>query len=197
LNSAAIRFTHALPMLAVLALGACAIQDRTSVDASWSAPDRPAKYFKKVLIITVARDEFVQQELQDMLAKRLQSEGMNAVASHRYFTRYVPEEKERFRESIEATDADAVFVLRATFADTESRTSADYPIYTYPTNIRTAPDYTLTELGSEATLFERKGQKRVWSARLLTENAGTGDRERALNQYIEVLVAAMKKDKVF
>lgn len=197
MNSAAIRFTHALPMLAVLALGACAIQDRTSVDASWSAPDRPAKYFKKVLIITVARDEFVQQELQDMLAKRLQSEGMNAVASHRYFTRYVPEEKERFRESIEATDADAVFVLRATFADTESRTSADYPIYTYPTNIRTAPDYTLTELGSEATLFERKGQKRVWSARLLTENAGTGDRERALNQYIEVLVAAMKKDKVF
>jgi hypothetical protein len=197
LNSAAIRFAYVLSTLAVLALGACAIKDRTSVDASWSAPDRPAKHFKKVLIITVARDEFVQTELQDMLAKRLQSEGMNAVASHRYFTRYVPEEKERFRESIEATDADAVFVLRATFADTESRTSADYPIYTYPTNIRTAPDYTLTELGSEATLFERKGQKRVWSARLLTENAGTGDREKAINQYIDVLVAAMKKDKVF
>ena len=191
------RFAWVLSLLAALALGACAIQDRTSLDASWSAPDRPAKHFKKVLIITVARDEFVQTELQDMLAKRLQAEGMNAVASHRYFTRYVPEEKERFREAIEATDADAVFVLRATFVDTESRTSADYPIYTYPTNIRTAPDYTLTELGSEATLFERKGQKRVWRARLLTETAGTGDREKAINQYIDVLVAAMKKDKVF
>lgn len=197
MNSTAIRFAYACSILAVLALGACAIQDRTSLDASWSAPDRPAKHFKKVLIITVARDEFVQTELQDMLAKRLQAEGMNAVASHRYFTRYVPEEKERFREAIESSDADAVFVLRATFADTESRTSADYPIYTYPTNVRTAPDYTLTELGSEATLFERKGQKRVWSARLLTENAGTGDRERAINQYIDVLVAAMQKDKVF
>lgn len=197
MNTIAFRFAYALFLFTALTLGACAIQDRTSLDASWSAPDRPAKHFKKVLVITVARDEFVQQELQDMLAKRLQSEGMNAVASHRYFTRYVPEEKERFREAIESSDADAVFVLRATFADTESRTSPDYPIYTYPTNVRTAPDYTLTELGSEATLFERKGQKRVWSARLLTENAGTGDRERAINQYIDALVAAMKKDKVF
>lgn len=197
MKTATTRFAWALSLLAALALGACAIKDRTSLDASWSAPDRPAKHFKKVLIITVARDEFVQAELQDMLAKRLQSEGMNAVASHRYFTRYVPEEKERFREAIEATDADAVFVLRATFVDTESRTAADYPIYTYPTNIRTASDYTLTELGSEATLFERKGQKRVWSGRLLTENAGTGDREKAINQYLDVLVAAMKKDKVF
>lgn len=197
MNTIASRFGYALFLITALTLGACAIQDRTSLDASWSAPDRPAKHFKKVLVITVARDEFVQQELQDMLAKRLQSEGMNAVASHRYFTRYVPEEKERFREAIESSDADAVFVLRATFADTESRTSPDYPIYTYPTNVRTSPDYTLTELGSEATLFERKGQKRVWSARLLTENAGTGDRARAINQYIDVLVAAMKKDKVF
>ncbi|MBX9964474.1 MAG: hypothetical protein K2Y35_15555 [Burkholderiales bacterium] len=197
MNTIASRFGYALFLITALTLGACAIQDRTSLDASWSAPDRPAKHFKKVLVITVARDEFVQQELQDMLAKRLQSEGMNAVASHRYFTRYVPEEKERFREAIESSDADAVFVLRATFADTESRTSPDYPIYTYPTNVRTAPDYTLTELGSEATLFARKGQKRVWSARLHTENAGTGDRARAINQYIDVLVAAMKKDKVF
>lgn len=182
--------------LACLA-SACAIRDKTSLDASWAAPERNGAAFRKVLIITVSGNEFVQQDFQDQMAKRLQEKGMNAVASHRYFTRYVPEERERFKASIEATDADGVLVVRTTGVETTSRDAPDYSLYIYPSLVRTAPDYTLTTINAEAALFERKSEKLVWSARTTTQNAGTGDRDAAIAQFAGVLVDAMAKDKLF
>ncbi|MEO8039482.1 MAG: hypothetical protein ABI794_11965 [Betaproteobacteria bacterium] len=88
MNPLALATKRVVPMAALLLVAGCAITDRSALDASWSAPDRPQTGFRKVLILTVARDEFVQAEFQDRLAARLVEHGMNAIASHRYFTRY-------------------------------------------------------------------------------------------------------------
>lgn len=191
------RIARSVVVLAVVLLAAaCAIQDSTKLDASWVSPERPKSPFRKVLIITVSGNEFVQEEYQDMLAKRLQERGMNAVASHKYFTRYVDEERRRFRDTIEASDADVVLLTRVTDTETETRDAPSYTLYMYPTQVRTSPDYTLTTLTTETSLFDRKTEKLIWTARARTKNAGTGDRDAAISQYVGVLIDAMKKDKL-
>jgi O-glycosyl hydrolase len=187
----------ALAGLCLLLVAACTIRDKTTLDTSWTSPERPATPFGKVLVITVSRDEFVQAQFQDLMASRLQEKGMNAVASHRYFTRYVDEERERFRQAIEASDADGVLVARVTVSKTQARDEPDFGIIVYPTAVRTRADYTLTTRASEASLFDRATEKLVWSARVKTENVGTGDRDRAIAQYVEVLIDAMAKDGLF
>src|SRR5262245_31607311 len=98
-------------LLAVLAAG-CITNPETSLEVSWVSPERPQ--FKKLLIITVASDEFVQAAFQDQMAAQLQQRGVNAVASRRYFTNYSAAERERFKRSIEESDADSVLLARVT-----------------------------------------------------------------------------------
>src|SRR5262252_9731561 len=96
-------------LLAVLAAG-CITNPETSLEISWVSPERPQ--FKKLLIITIASDEFVQIAFQDQMAARLQERGVNAVASRRYFTRNTAEERARFKQSIDESDADSVLLAR-------------------------------------------------------------------------------------
>ena len=184
-----------LPAL-ILLLAACAIRDKTTLDTSWVSPERPRTPFKKVLIITVSRNEFAQADFQDLMAQKLQARGMNAVASHRYFTNYADAERKRFKETIEASDADAVLVTRVTNTETDTRDVADYSLYMYPSMVQTETDHTLTTLTSEAAIFDRKTEKLLWTARAKTKNAGTGDRDAALSEYVGVLIDAMAKDKL-
>jgi hypothetical protein len=190
------RFARTISLLAaILLLAGCAIRDKTTLDASWVTPQRPAS-LGKVVIITVSQNEFVQTQIQDMLASRLQARGVNAVASHRYFTNYADEERKRFKDTIEASDADTVLVARLTGVDTDTRDQTSYTLYMYPTQVRTAPDYTLTTLLTQVALFDRKTEKLIWSARTKTANAGTGDRDAAVTQYVGVVMDAMAKDKI-
>jgi hypothetical protein len=183
-------------LVAVLLVAACAIRDKTTLDASWVSPQRPPAGLGKVLIITVSGNEFVQAEVQDQLAAKLQARGVNAVASHRYFTNYAEAERQRFRATIEASDADTVLVARVTTTDTETRDQQNFTLYMYPTQIRTAPDYTLSSFVTQVSLFDRKTEKLIWSGRTRTVNAGTGDRNVAVAQYVSVVINAMVNDKV-
>ena len=191
------RFARPASMLvAVLLVAACAIRDKTTLDASWVSPQRPAAGLGKVMIITVSGNEFVQAEVQDQLAAKLQARGVNAVASHRYFTNYAEAERQRFRSTVESSDADTVLVARVTTTDTETRDQQNFTLYMYPTQISTSPDYTLTTFVTQVSLFDRKTEKLIWSARTRTANAGTGDRDAAVAQYVGVVINAMVKDKV-
>lgn len=183
-------------LAALLSAPGCAIRDRSSIDASWASAERPAAPFRKVLILTVALDEFVQADFQKQMAARLQAKGMNAVASGRYFTRYVEAEKERFRQVIAESDADAVLVTRVTTTESTSRDGPDFSLYVYPTAVKAQQDYTLKTLTTEASLFDRRTEKLLWSARARTKNAGTGDRDAAIADYVNLLVKAMERDKV-
>jgi hypothetical protein len=200
-------------VLAVAFAAGCITNPVTSLEVSWVAPQLPP--LGKLLIITVASDEFVQIAFQDQMAAELKDRGVNAVASRRYFTRYTAAEKERFRQSIEESDADTVLLARVTLTDASTQHSADsvigangtpyadatgiygaYGRYYYP-GANVGGDNPMKTVTAEASIFTRKSEKLVWSARTRTTNAqNVKSGAAAAKQYIPVILEAMKKDKV-
>jgi hypothetical protein len=196
-------------------LAGCASSPKTTLDVTWAAPQLPpAKSFKKLLIITVAPNEFVQEAFQNQMAAELQKQGVNAVASRRYFTRYTDAERERFKRSIEESDADHVLLARVTTTTTkvyEDRgtilgpggvpygdaigVQGAYARAFYPGAIVPGADGSVKTVASEASIFAAKGEKLIWSARVRTTNAQSAGAEDA-PQYVGVILQAMKKDKL-
>src|SRR5436190_492575 len=105
-------------------LTGCASKPETALEVTWAAPQLPpAKSFKKLLIITVAPSEFVQEAFQNQMGAELKKQGVNAVASGRYFTRDTDAERARFMKSI--TDSEADHILLARVTNTEQKAYED------------------------------------------------------------------------
>jgi hypothetical protein len=211
----AVRSALYAALFGAAALGAgCVTNPVTSLEVSWVAPQLPQAPFKKLLIITVASDEFVQIAFQDQMAAQLQQRGVNAVASRRYFTRYTAAERARFKQSIDDSDADAVLLARVTLTDASTQHPADSVVgaggvpYGGATGIYGAygryygpsvggGDYAVKTVTAEASIFAEKGEKLIWSARTRTTNAqNVKSGAAAATQYIAVILDVMKKDKV-
>ena len=110
-----VRSALSAALLGVTALSTgCASRPETTLEVTWAAPQLPpAKSFSKLLIITVAPSEFVQEAFQNQMAAELKKRGVNAVASRRYFTRYTDAERDRFMKSIADSDASIEVVAAA------------------------------------------------------------------------------------
>jgi len=199
--------------LSALLIAGCSSLARTSLDASWIEPAVKGKKFQKVLILTVAHDEFAQQYFQNDLAAAMRARGMNAVASQRYFTHKSPSEQARFMRAVDSSDADAVLLGRVIGVDQKTGTvpgmltgPGGTPVgemvgignavaATFAPTMYVRPsDYTLTTVIVETVLFELKGRRAVWSARTNTANADQGDLKPAIAQFVSVLVGAMERD---
>jgi hypothetical protein len=190
---------------AALLLG-CVTKPVTTLEMSWVSPQLPQEPFKRLLIISVASDEFVQIAFQDQMAAALKARGMNAVASKRYFSHYSEAEKARFKQSIDDSGADFVLIARVTGTDTKSRddrfmTMGDATgIYTaydrYVSVARSANDFSEKTVTSEVSIFSVQGEKLVWSARIRTANPNVTTGEDFAPQYVAVILEAMKKDKL-
>jgi len=202
-------------LLAAAIVAGCITAPVTSLEVSWVTPQLPQAPFKKLLIITVASDEFVQIAFQDQMAAQLKERGVNAVASRRYFTRYTAAERERFKQSIDESDADFVLLARVTNTSEGVTHSADavigtngvpyagatgiygvYAGYYSPVYVQRG-DYTVKTVTAEASIFAEKGEKLIWSARTRTTNAqAVKSGADAATQFIAVILEAMKKDKL-
>jgi len=202
-------------LLGIVLVTGCITNPVTSLELSWVAPQLPQPLFKKLLIITVASDEFVQIAFQDQMAAELRERGVNAVASRRYFTRYTTAEQARFKQSIDESDADSVLLARVTMTDASTQHGADsvvgpngvpyadatgiygaYGRYYYP-GANVGGDYAIKTVTAEASIFTGKGEKLIWLARTRTTNAqNVKSGAAAAKQYIAVILEAMKKDKV-
>ncbi len=213
--------TRSLARALVLALGlaflaGCATTATTRLDATWRDPAVTAKQFRKVLIVTVSSDEFVQADVQKRLAAELKGRGVNAVASGAYFTRYTAKERERFMRVIDGSDADAVLLARVLSTDEQSRSTGGMLVgmggqpvtqVTGIWNVAAATfdpahyvppsDYTKVTVHAEATIFERKQEKVVWTARTRIDNAQDGDIRKTVAQYVQVLIDAGVKEGMF
>src|SRR5262245_14859225 len=99
-------------VFAAFAIAGCAGSARTSLETSWVNPKFQGAKFKKVLIVSVAADEFAQQYFQDDMAAALRKRGMMAVASERFFTHLSPAEERRFKQAVAQSGADAVLLAR-------------------------------------------------------------------------------------
>jgi len=196
-------------------IAGCATTPETKLEVSWVTPQLlPAP--NKLLIITVASDEFVQAAFQDQMAAALQERGVNAVASRRYFTNYSEAERERFKRSIEESDADYVLLARVTKSDSNARDSRGlilgpggvpyggatgvygaYALVPGTSSFQVGDAQVLT-VTAEASIFAEKGGKLIWSARTRTTNAqAVKSGADAARQYVPVILDAMKKDKLF
>lgn len=194
-------------LAAAALLPGCATEPATTLEMTWVSPQLPPQPFKRLLLISVARDEFVQIAFQDQMAAALQARGVNAVASKSYFTSGTDAEKARFRQTIENSGADYVLIAHVTGRDIKSRgdqymTIGDATgIYTaydrYVSVARSSNDYTLETVFAEVSIFSREGEKLVWSARTRTTNPRSTTGEGFAPQYVAVILEAMKKDKVF
>ena len=211
-----VRSTLSAAMLGAAALAAgCATTPETKVEVTWVSPQLSQTPLKKLLIITVANSEFVQAAFQDQMAAQLKARGINAVASHRYFSRYTDAEKARFMRSIDESDADSVMLARVT--NTAEASSQDrgtiigpagvpfagatgiqgaFGLYVYPASYGGRPDGSMRTVTAETSIFALKGEKLVWSARTRSTNVNATTGEHFAPQYIEVILEAMKKDKV-
>ncbi len=172
--------------------------------------------FKKVLILSIASDEFAQQYFQEDIAAALSKRGVNAVASQRYFTHPSPSEDARFKRVIEESDADAVLLARVVGVDEKTTVTGGYltapmgapvaQVYGLgnvvastwaPTRYVRPQDYTQSTVLVETVLYETKGKQAVWSAQTSTKNAQSGDLKPAIAQFVGVLVGAMDRDGLF
>lgn len=197
-------------------LPGCASRPETTLDVTWAAPLLPpAKSFRKLLIITVAYSEFVQEAFQEQMAAELKKHGVNAVASRRYFTRYTDAERDRFARSIQESDADHILLARVTTTSTkeyEDRVTligpggvphgdvigiqGAYARAFYPGAVVSAPGGSAKSVTSEASIFAGKGEKLIWSARVRTSNVQSTTGADYAPQYVDVILEAMKKDKL-
>jgi len=207
-------FSAALLGAAALVAG-CSTAPVTTLEVSWVAPQLPPGPIKKLLIITVASEEFVQIAFQDQMAAQLKARGVNAVASRRYFTRYTTGERERFRKSIDESGADYVLLARVTntnvnvqedrgrlvgpngvpYAEATAITGA-YARAFHPTSYVQGGDHAMKTVTAEASVFALDGEKLIWSARTRTTNAHRLGGEEAATQYVPVILDALKKDKL-
>jgi hypothetical protein len=202
--------------LAALTVAGCSSFANTSLDKSWVDPKLAGTKFKKVLILSIASDEFAQQYFQDDMAAALRKRGVNAVASERYFTHPSPAEDARFRRAIEQSDADAILLARVVGVDEKTTVTGGYltgpggvpvaQVYGLgnvvastwaPTRYVRPQDYTQSTVLVETVLYETKGKRAVWSAQTSTKNAQSGDLKPAIAQFVGVLVGAMDRDGLF
>jgi len=201
---------------AAVLMAGCASSPVTTLDVSWVAPQLPAEPAKKLLIISIAGNEFFQEAFQAQMAKELQARGVNAVASRRYFTRYTDAERERFMRSIEESDADYVMIARVTttsdkvlegrgmilgadgmpYADANNAYGAAVR-YLNPSSYVPGADATEKTVTAEASIFAASGKKLIWSARTRTANAQSRIGADIAPQYVAVILQAMEKDKLF
>jgi len=204
----------ALLAAALLAAG-CASTPVTTLDVSWVAPQLPPGPPNKLLIISVAGNEFFQEAFQERMAAELKARGVNAVASRRYFTRYTDAERQRFIRSIEESDADYVLVARVTttsekalegrgmilgsdgmpYADANNAYGAAVR-YLNPSSYVPGADGSEKTVTAEASVFAAKDRKLIWSARTRTSNAQSRIGADIAPQYVAVIVEAMEKDKL-
>ena len=205
-----LRASLAAPAAAVLA--GC-MSARTSLDASWIDPQYRHAKFRKVLVLSVASDEFAQQYFQQDIAAALRARGMNAVASERFFTHRSQSEYARFMRAIETSGADAVLLGRVIGVDQKTGTipgmltgPAGTPVTetvglenavaaTFAPTMYVRPsDYTLTTVLVETVLYDLATRRAVWAARTQTDNADQGDLKPAVARFVGVLVQAMERD---
>ena len=187
-------------------LQGCATEPVTTLEMTWVSPQLPQEPFKRLLIISVARDEFVQIAFQDQMAAALKARGMNAVASKRYFSSDTAAEKARFKQSIDDSGADFVLIAHVTGRETKTRddqfmTIGDATgIYTaydrYVSVARSQSDYSQETVTAEVSIFSVQGEKLIWSARTRTTNPRVTTGEDFAPHYVAVILEAMKKDKL-
>ena len=202
--------------LAALALVACS--PATTLVSQWGNPEFVGKPFKRVLVIAVTPDPIGQRIFEDQMVAQLGARGVNAVQGYMFLptnqTGPVPEPL--LRDAVKKAGADAILLTRAT--RTSDRTTVTpavvagpmvgvgwggfYGMYSGwwpsagPFVVDPGQVITTTYVIAETRLFEANNGALAWAGTTSTEQQASGGSNAMIQQFVQVLVDAMARDRV-
>ena len=184
-------------------LGACA--SAPTLQEASRDPQFNGAPFRRVLVVGVARNQGNRKVFEDTFAQTLKARGTDALASYPL----APEEgaipRERLRQAVGQSGADAVLVTRIlrvqrTVLVTPGRSAPDYMRddftgwYARTWDSPPPPVEKYDVLTIQSTLWDARQEKAVWSG--TSESTAKKDVAALTGELASVLIARMKSDRV-
>lgn len=212
MNARAVSLLLAATALATL-VGACAT---TSMLSSWVDPEAAGKKLDKVLVIGIAKNAVVRRQYEDSFVRELTAKGVRAIPSYQM----LPDANQISEESVAALvgENQITQVLLTRLVDrktvstyvppTTTVYASGYPSY-YPSyygswygyyntgySSVSSPGYTYdTEyVNLETNIYDIAAGKLVWTGLTETELGGRVDAQ--IDEFIQLLIATMSRDKL-
>ena len=208
-----------LAVAAALIAGGCATNP-TSIDAQWSSPSiAGGARLQGVLVIGALRDSTQRRMLEDRMVESLRAAGVTAEPSHRFLGEGPQATEDQLREATTAAGASHVLISSVSGMTTDvrvtpgmvtgpgwgpgwGRTAPMGPSWrgmsTYynsawarstPTEVRTTHN-----LHGDTRLFDVASSEVVWSVATTTSTTGSGDVQRRIDGFVQLIIDTMKKD---
>jgi hypothetical protein len=213
-----LRSTGRVLLLALASMALAACTPTTTLVSQWGNPEFVGRPFKRVLVIGVTPDPIGQRIFEDQMVAQLGARGVNAVQGYMYLpanqTGPVPEPQ--MRDAVKKAGADAILLTRAT--RTTERTTVTpavvagpmvgvgwggfYGMYSgmWPTAGPFVVDpgqvITTTYVIAETRLFEASNGALAWAGTTSSQQQPSGGSNTMIQQFVQVLVDAMARDRV-
>lgn len=186
----------------------------TSLKKTWKAPDCPGPV-GKVAVLAIEQRGLVRQGFENRFVTHLTKGGASALVTYDQLSLdEIKQDKHAAAERFRAAGAEALIILRladSTSSFRESRAGRERyaPIITGIENVGWYDYYSIgfADMGStygslkqtvfiEASLYDLKTEKRLWSALTQTVIKEGMDRVAEMDPLVEKFVAAMRTDGV-
>lgn len=208
--------------IAALAAAATGCATRaTSIDAQWVNPEFAGKRsVTSVTVMATIRDSTSRRVFEDRMVAALSAAGVKAVQSYKYLPENGPATEDQLRETVASAGTSHALVSRIINVSTEVNVSpgmvmgpawgpgwgwgggwgpgwggfAGYHNAMWVTSV--PPQVTTTQnIHADTRVFDAKTAVVVWSAATTTET-GWDTTSQMIDQFVQLIVAAMTKDAV-
>ncbi len=187
-------------------VGSCAT---TTLTGSWADPTYAGTYFKKIMIVGVARRELLRRVFESTFTDRLKAHGVEGVPSGSFAPGTEPVDKDLMAAKLAELGCDGVLVTR--LIDKRTQTTVYPPTgYAVPVGyhggyysyyhgaytIAYSPGYAVetTTASLETNLYDARTGQLVWTG--LTDTVVSDNPAAQAEELIDLLVANLAKAKV-
>jgi hypothetical protein len=165
------------PALALALLAASGCSSGTKISRAWSDPTLEKDRYGKVMVLVVAASHARRETAEDRVYKTLTQDGVDVVRSYDSLPDHAIADRERLRETVAASGADALLAIKVTGVNQDSivqqgreqwvPTDANIDYYGYVTQsyelARKPEVYESLVVSIETTLWDVASRKMVWA----------------------------------
>jgi hypothetical protein len=199
----------AFAILAIILVAGCATNKLLSSQAN---PEFVGKPPKRVMVHVVAYDQTLRRVFEDRMVTLLEGRGIQGVTAYSIFPGQAEIKEDKLREAIAKAGVDSVMITRTGVEESSTTLVSGGTVavgtgtgmggmYGYYGGVWQVTEVAPTTVGgatwmtSSTRLFDVKTGNPVWAGSVKT-SMDSGDTGRAMQQYIDVIFAAMVKDRV-
>ena len=164
--------------LALALLAAATGCSGTKISRAWADPTLEENRFRKVMVLVIAASHARRETAEDRIYKKLTEDGVDVVRSYDTLPDHAIADRERLREAVEASGADALLAVKITGVSQDAvvqegreqwvpnGANADYYGYvTMSYELARKPEvYESLVVSAETTLWDVASRKMVWAA---------------------------------